>query len=58
MKRIVFLLIFLICIIIGSITYAKYILGHEAVVASIKIDPQPPTIELLDVSNSNTSYPQ
>lgn len=58
MKRIVFLLIFLICIIIGSNTYAKYIIENEAVVASIKIDPQPPTIELLDVSNSNTSYPQ
>ena len=54
MKKIVFLLIFLICMIISTNTYAKYVIENEAVIAEIKIDPQPPTIEFIDVFNDNT----
>ena len=58
MKRFVFLLLFFICMIIGNSAYAKYTIEKELIVASVKIDPQPPTIELLDIYNNNTAYPQ
>lgn len=56
-KIIVFLVVFCLLMIICINCYAKYIITSEQIIANINIDGLIPKIEMIDVKNTNSKYP-
>lgn len=57
-KKIVFLTIVLLAILISSHSYGKYVIEYTNTIVNINVDNVAPRIELLSVENSNQDYPQ
>lgn len=55
-KKIFFVLIFLLIILINTIAYGKYVIEYTSTVAKINIDRIIPKITMIDIKNTNTGY--
>ena len=55
-KKIIFILLWVVVIAIGSVVEAKYLIEYQSKVATIDIDRNPPRIELVGLQNTNIGY--
>lgn len=57
-KKVVFLVFFIILIVVHTISFGKYVIEYQNIVATINIDRNPPKIEVIKIENTNKGYEQ
>ena len=55
-KVFLLIMIFITVISMNTFVYGKYVFEHTSIAAKIDIDRNPPKIELVSISNTNTGY--